>query len=235
MTLRTSLLRELVNPNLDVGGRAELCCELAKEFENKGEYEEAREILSGLWPRPNQRPNVESLDSNIAAEVLLRAGVLTGWIGSDQEQAKDFISEGLTIFESRKHKKKIAEAQTELALCYMRTGDYDNASDLLKLALAKLTTDSELKAKAVLRSVIVKRHASLLNEALTYLTGNGPLFDKINSPLLKGCYHQTLGDVLMEVCESDRLGDYLDRVFLEYTAASYHFEQAEHKRYLAHV
>ena len=235
MTLRTSLLRELVNPNLDVGGRAELCCELAKEFENKGEYEEAREILSGLWPRPNQRPNVESLDSNIAAEVLLRAGVLTGWIGSDQEQAKDFISEGLTIFESRKHKKKIAEAQTELALCYMRTGDYDNASDLLKLALAKLTTDSELKAKAVLRSVIVKRHASLLNEALTYLTGNGPLFDKINSPLLKGCYHQTLGDVLMEVCESDKLGDYLDRVFLEYTAASYHFEQAEHKRYLAHV
>lgn len=32
MTLRASLLRELVNPNLSVGGRAELCCELAKEF-----------------------------------------------------------------------------------------------------------------------------------------------------------------------------------------------------------
>jgi tetratricopeptide (TPR) repeat protein len=34
----------------------------------------------------------------------------------------------------------------------------------------------------------------------------------------------------MEVCEPDR-----DRVFLEYTAASYHFEQAEHRRYLANV
>jgi tetratricopeptide (TPR) repeat protein len=233
MTLRTSLLRELVNPNLDVGGRAELCCELAKEFEDKGEYEEACEILSGLWPRTDQRPRVKGLAPDIAAEVLLRAGVLTGWISSDQEQAKDFISESLTIFESRKYKKKIAEAQTELALCYMRIAEYDNASDLLKLALTNLTQDSELKAKAVLRSGIVKRHASLLNEALTYLTGQGRLFDKINSPLLKGCYHQTLGDVLMEV--SGRPGDYLDRVFLEYSAASYHFEQAEHRRYLANV
>jgi len=240
MTLRASLLRALVNPNLDVGGRAELCCNLSREFENKGDYEEACEILSGLWPQIGKRPIVKGLEPDIAGEVLLRAGVLTGWIGSDQvtdaqEQAKDFISESLTIFESRKYKKKAAEAQTELALCYMRLGEHDNASDLLKLALTELTTDGELKAKAVLRSVIVKRHAGLLNEALSYLTSHGPLFDKINSPLLKGCYHQTLGDVLMEVCELDRPGAYRDRAFLEYTAASHYFEQAEHRRYLAHV
>jgi len=240
MTLPASLLRELVNPNLNVGGRAELCCQLAREFEDKGEYEEAREMLSGLWPRLDQRPTVKGLEPDIAAEVLLRAGVLTGWIGSDQiadaqEQAKDFISESLAIFESRRYKKKISEAQTELALCYLRIGEHDNASDLLKLALAGLTTDGELKAKAVLRSGIVKRETSRLNEALVYLTSNGPLFNKINSPLLKGCYHQTLGDVLKDACESGRPGDYLDRAFLEYTAASYHFERAEHRRYLANV
>jgi len=196
MTLRASLLRELVNSNLDVGGRAELCCKLAKEFENKGEYEEAREMLHGLWPRMDQRPRVKGLEPDIAAEVLLRAGVLTGWIGSEQEQAKDFISESLTIFESRKYKKKTAEAQTELALCYMRLGEYDNASDLLKLALRELITDSELKAKALLRLGIVKRHATPLNEALTFLTNNEALFHKINNQTLKGCYHQTIGDVL---------------------------------------
>ena len=59
MTLRASLLRELVNPNLSVGGRAELCCELAKDFESKGEYEDAREVLSGLWPRLGERPEVK--------------------------------------------------------------------------------------------------------------------------------------------------------------------------------
>jgi len=235
MTLRASLLRELVNPNLSVGGRAELCCELARDFENKGEYEEAREVLSGLWPRIDQRPRVKGLEPNIAAEVLMRAGVLTGWIRNDQEQAKDFISASLSIFEARNYKKKIAEAQTELALCYMRIGEYKNASDLLDLALSQLPTDSELKAKAVLRSGIVKRHASPLNEALAYLNSNEALFDRINSQLLKGCYHQTLGDVLKDLYELERPGDYLDRAFMEYTAASYHLEKAEHKRYLARV
>jgi tetratricopeptide (TPR) repeat protein len=218
-----------------VGGRAKLCCELSQDFENKGEYEEAREMLSGLWPRIDQRPRVKGLEPEIAAEVLLRAGVVTGWISADQEQAKDFISQSLAIFESRKYKKKIAEAQTELALCYMRIGEYHNAADLLKLALAQLSIDSELKAKAVLRSGIVKRHAKPLSEALEFLTNSQPLFEKINSQLLKGCYHQTLGDVLKDLCELERLGDYIDRAFMEYTAASYHLERAEHKRYLAHV
>ena len=111
MTLPASLLRELVNPNLDVGGRAELCCNLSREFENKGEYEEAREILSGLWPRTGQRPRVKGLEPDIAAEVLLRAGVLTGWISSDQiadaqEQAKDF-------HERKPHDLRIPKIQKE--------------------------------------------------------------------------------------------------------------------------
>lgn len=74
--------------------------------------------------------------------------MLTGFIGSNhqiadaQEKAKNLIGESLTIFETRKHKKKIAETQTELAVCYWRTAQYDNASDLLKLALAELANDT---------------------------------------------------------------------------------------------
>ena len=241
MTLRASLLRELLNPNLSVGGRAELCCELAKDFENKGEYEDAREVLSGLWPRIDQRPKVTGLDRSVAAEVLLRAGVLTGWIGSSeqitdaQERAKNLISESLTIFESRKYKKKIAEAQIELALCYWRTDEYDNASDLLKLALKQLSSDSELKAKAVLRSAIVEQHAGRKSEALRILAESGALFEKVNNQTLKGCYHQTIADVLENLWAFDGPKDYLDRSLVEYAAASYHFEQAEHKGYLANV
>ncbi|HEV7397323.1 MAG TPA: hypothetical protein VGN86_12490 [Pyrinomonadaceae bacterium] len=51
MTLRTSLLRQLDNPDLSVDSRAELRCEIAREFENKGEYEEARAALGELWKR----------------------------------------------------------------------------------------------------------------------------------------------------------------------------------------
>ena len=241
MTLRASLLRELVNPNLSVGGRAELCCELAKDFENKGEYEEAREVLSGLWPRMDQRPKVTGLDRGVAGELLLRAGVLTGWIGSSeqiadaQERAKNLISESLAIFESQKFKKKIAEAQIELALCYWRTDQFNEASDYLKLALKQLPTDSELKAKAVLRSAIVEQHAGRKVEALRILSDSNTLFERINNQTLKGCYHQTLADVLENLWASEGPSEYLDRSLVEYAAASYHFEQAEHRGYLANV
>jgi tetratricopeptide (TPR) repeat protein len=241
MTLRASLLRELVNPNRSAGERVELCCELAKEFENKGEYEEAREVLSGLWPHIDERPALADLEPSTAAEVLLRAGVLTGLIGGNhqipdaQEKAKNLISESLTTFESQKYKKKIAEAQTELALCYWRTGEYDEARDLLREALSHLTIDSELKAKAIIRSAIVERGAENFSKALRILKEHAALFDKINSETLKGSYHVTLAIVLRNLWESKKQSEYIDRALVEYTAAGYHFEQAEHRCYLANV
>jgi tetratricopeptide (TPR) repeat protein len=241
MTLRASLLRELVNPTLSVGGRAELCCELAREFENRGEYDEACEVLSVFWRRIGERPKLEGLKRSTAAEVLLRAGVLTGIIGSSrqiaeaQETAKNLISESLTIFESLRYKTKTPEAQIELALCYWRTGEYNNASDLLNIALEQLTTDSELKAKAIIRKAIVDIDSDRLPEALQCLTENAALLHKISSYTLKGCYYQTLGDVFKDLWESAVPGDYLDRALVEYAAASYHFELADHRRYRANV
>ena len=225
MTLSASLLRELVNPNLSVGGRAELCCELAKEFENQGEYEQAREVLGGLWPHIGERPQLAGLEPASTGEVLLRVGVLTGLIGSKnqiaetQETAKDLISESLAVFESLNYQKKIAEAQTELAYCYWRTGEISEARDLLKEALSRLATDSELKAKAVLRLAVVERRAGYHNRALRILTKSASLFQRINSNTLKGCYHQAIADVLENLWASDGPKDYLDRALVEYAAA----------------
>src|SRR5215467_9208203 len=156
MTLPPSLLRELENQALSVNARAEVRCEAAKALEYKGEYEKARKLLSDYWPRIDERPKLEGLEASTAAEVLLRAGVLTGWISSRsqiadaQEIAKNLISESLTIFQSTNYRKKIAEAQTELALCYWRTGELNEARDLLNDALSHLPTYNEVKAKAVL-------------------------------------------------------------------------------------
>jgi tetratricopeptide (TPR) repeat protein len=241
MTLRASLLRELAQSDLGAERRAELSCELAKELEYKGEYEEARKALRDVWPGIGERPTVEDFDPMIAAEVLLRAGVLTGIIGSKnqladvQEKAKDLISESLTIFESRKFRKKIAEAQTELALCYWRTGEYNEASDLLKAALGQLSTDSELTAKAVLRLAIVEHESGRYVQALRLLKKRARLFDKIQNHAIKGGYHVVLGNALENLWEAERRGEYLDRALVEYAAASYHFEEAEHRCYLANV
>src|SRR5215813_8730708 len=114
MTLLPSLLRELENPKLSLESRAELCCEAAKALEYKGEYEKARKLLGDFWTRIGEHPKLEGLGANTAAEVLLRAGVLTGAIGSksqaveSQEAAKNLIHESLTIYRSSHYRKKIA-------------------------------------------------------------------------------------------------------------------------------
>lgn len=239
MTLSPSLLRELENPNLSVDRRAELCCELAKEFENKGEYEEARKALRGYWRRSVERPKLASLQPGTAAEVLLRAGVLTGLIQNQnteaQEKAKNLISESLTIFEAQRYKKKIAEAQTELALCYWQTGEINEARDLLEEALSNLTVDSELRGKAVIRLAIVELEAAQYVKGLNILTDYALLFQKINNQTIRGSYHVTLANMLEWLWETEKRTEYLDRALVEYAAASYYFDRAEHKRYLANV
>src|SRR5262249_7738288 len=127
MTLRASLLRTLENQSLSVDGRVELCCEATRELENRGEYEEAQKVLREYWPRIGEAPKVAGLEETTAAELLLRAGVLTGIIGAyrpipdAQAAAKDLITQSYSIFESRQNQKKIAEARTELAFCHLRT------------------------------------------------------------------------------------------------------------------
>ena len=207
MTLRTSLLRDLENSSISVNSRAELCCEAARQFENKGEYDGARKVLSGYWRRIGEHPKLTDLEPGASAEVLLRAGVLTGIIGSKkqitdaQEKAKDLISESHAIFESLGNIKKVAETQTELALCYWRTGEVNEARDLLKEALSRLTIDSELKAKAIIRLAIVERGAGHHDKALRILTSHASLFDKIHSHTLIGSYHDTLGNALEDLSD----------------------------------
>lgn len=241
MTLPPSLLRELENLSLSVNSRAELYCEAAKALEYKGEYEKARKLLADYWTRIGERPNTAGLEPSTAAEVLLRAGVLTGFIGSKnevaeaQETAKDLITESLTIFQSINYPKKIAESQTELALCYWRIGELSDARDLLNEALSRLVTHGEVKAKTVVRLAIVECVAANYRKALRILTENVLLFQKINNETLKGSYHQILGTVLRHLWEAKTKGDYLDRALIEYAAASYHYEQAEHRCYFANI
>jgi tetratricopeptide (TPR) repeat protein len=240
MESQASLLRQLDNPKLSLSQRAEIRCQLAREYEDKGQYEAARHIMGELWQRIGERPQVEGLEPGTAAELLMRVGVITSWIGNcnqvtgAQETAKNLISESLSIFESLRYPKKIAEAQTELALCYWRIGEYDEARVILQSVLTQLRTDSELKALAVLRSAVVEWGAAKHKEALRILTETAPLFEKINKSVIKGSYHNQLA-IIFKTLASIGEHEYLDRAFIEYDAASFHFEDAGHKPYLANV
>ncbi len=86
-----------------------------------------------------KRPNVEGLSESTAAEVLLQAGALSGWLGKvkgAQEAAKDLISESAAIFEGLGESNRAAAARSDLALCYWREGAYDDARAILVSASA---------------------------------------------------------------------------------------------------
>ncbi|MDX6443114.1 MAG: two-component system, OmpR family, phosphate regulon response regulator PhoB [Blastocatellia bacterium] len=242
MYLAKALLEEIGNPSLTVNERASLRCRLARHQETAGDYEAASEALADLWQGVGARPMLEGLDDETRAQVLLRVGALTGWIGSaeqiegSQEMAKDLISESARAFEKLGQRNKVGEARSDLALCYWRSGSYDEARITLQEALSELDeSDVEQRAIAWLRRAEVERASQRLTEALRIYNEAAPLFDKVNDHYLKATFHNGLATTLKDLRAAENREHYTDRVLMEYAAASFHFEQAGHTRYQACV
>jgi tetratricopeptide (TPR) repeat protein len=242
MYLTTALQEEIGNPHLSVNERASLQCRLAKHLEQAGDYEAASEAMGDLWLGVGARPMLEGLDDETKAQVLLRVGAITGWMGSasqiegSQEMAKDLMSESLRMFEQLGARKKVGEARSDLALCYWRAGAYDEARIILQEASAEFgERDVEQRAIALLRQALVERESKRLNEALSLHNQAAPLFDEIDDHLLTANFHLGFANLLNRLSSAEHREDYVDRALIEYTAASFHFEQAGHERYHACV
>lgn len=243
MELEAQLLHQINDTALSCTERALLRCEFAKKLEESGGYDAAREALGDLWQQIAERPQTEGLDEHAAAELLLRVGVLLGWIGSTrqvegaQEKAKNLITESVRRFEALQERVKTAEALTDLAYCYWREGAFDDARVMLKDALSRLTDkDSYQKGVAIVRSAIVEKEATRYGDALRILTDNAALFlEAITSDALKGKFHNELATVLKDLGAAEHREDYIDRALVEYAAASHYFEEAGHNRYRACV
>src|SRR5437899_4317323 len=145
-------------------------CRCAKELENAGDYEGARSELSALWTVIGERPKLEGLGPDIQAELLLRVGSLSGWIGANQQIggaqdfAKDLIAESIRRFESLVDEEKTAEAQTDLAICYWRAGAMDEARVWFGEALRRASTPQN-KVRILVNSAIVEIFSNEIYEA----------------------------------------------------------------------
>ena len=192
MIVSSQLLQEIADPTLTRDERARLRCRLAKELEDVGSYDTACEATGELWPEVGGRPVLDELSEATAAEVLLRVGILTGWLGSTrqiegaQETAKNHITESITRFEALKDTVKVAEAQTEIGYCYWREGALNEARVVLREALSLLSADSELRAIALLRLAIVEGSAKRFPDALRLDLEAAPIFNKSPSHAHRG-------------------------------------------------
>jgi tetratricopeptide (TPR) repeat protein len=172
----------------------------------------------------------------------MRAGALTGWLGSakqlsgSQEIAKDLISESATLFETLDMPEKVAEARVCLSTCYWREGALDEARVTLRLVLDSLgEKDSEQRLRALLNLGIVEKGATRDHDALRIYTEAAPLFDQSSNHSLKGKFHNTYATVLKALGTAEQREDYIDRALVEFAAASFHFEQVGYRRFQARV
>jgi tetratricopeptide (TPR) repeat protein len=222
-------------------GVSELC-ERAKQLEEAGKFEEARVALGEFWQRVGDRPKLEGLMEPVRAELLLRVGTLSGWIGSvrqipgAQEIAKDLISESAAIFEKLGLIEKVAEARVDLGICYWREGALDEARITFDDGLQKLgDLDSEQRLRALLNKAIVEQVSFRPKEALRLLSESESLFLKSNNHALRGKFHNELATVLKNVGLAERREDYIDRALMQYTAASLDLESTGHESFRASV
>lgn len=231
-------LEQLAEPKLSLNEQTRLRCQLAGHLEEAGNYEAARKAMGDIWHGVGQSPNLDGLDVQTCAAVLLRVGALTRDIGSAgqiegaQENAKNLLTESISLYESLEMSNGVVEAQIEIAVCYRREGAFDEARVMLQQALGKLDESaSDLRAIALLRSAIVEWSAKRFHDALRILTEVAPLFEASNNSVIKGKLHHGFGFVLKALGGAEGRQDYIDRALIEYAAASFYFEEAGLTRY----
>jgi tetratricopeptide (TPR) repeat protein len=238
--MRTTL-EKLESSHLTLNESAWLRCQAALELKDRGDYEGAREVMRPFWKRLGERPQIEGLESSVAAEILLHVGILTRWIGSKnqvsdaQDTAKDLISESITLFESLGDSPRVAAARAELAICYWWAGALDEARIMLTEALKRITTEGNTRANAVIFLAAVEWSASRYGQSLKLLTENATLFRKIPNHTLKGTYHNQLAMVLRKLITIENRTEYFRRIIREYEEADHHFKLAHNALYRADV
>jgi tetratricopeptide (TPR) repeat protein len=213
-------------------------CKAARSLEEVGEHAQAGAALREFWEGVGTRPRLDGLKKRTQAALLLRAGTLTGWLGQirgveeAQERAKDLIGESIRIYESLRDDDGIGEARTELAYCYWRTGELNEARALLEDALRRLRTP-DLRAVATLRMAIVDCDQGDLSGAIKRLTDTSELFLTSTNKSITARFHYNLGTFNKNYGLEHADADALDRASIEFAGAAALMEEIGHKVYLA--
>jgi len=232
---------KLHTSHLPANAEAQVRCEAALERRDAGDYEGAEDALRPFWKGVGTRPKTEGLHPSIAAEVLFCAGVLTGFVGSQiqaegaQETAKDFITESILYFESAGDTRRVAEAQTEIAYCYWRAGELNEARITLHEALKKLPTKGITRARALLKLTAIEFSSSRYHEALRILTDNASLFQKLHNDTFRGIYHAHMAIALRNIAKSEKRTEYIQQAITEFQKADKHYKAARNPVFRADV
>jgi signal transduction histidine kinase/CheY-like chemotaxis protein len=236
--LDTRLLEHIHSSPLTLSEMVEACCSIAREQIEIGDYEAGCGALQRWW-KLGEWPRQFGLEPQAAAELMLTAGTLNGWVASTvQVQGGQQVSEGLlngaiAFFEHLGETARAAEARIELGYCYYRQGLFDLARTTLQSALDALPdTEQALRAIALIRIGMIHRHAGRLRDALDLLSEAESIIDAAAS-FTKGRFHLELATTLKNLGIAECRSDYFDQALDNYDKSRQYFEAIGNHRYAA--
>jgi TolB-like protein/DNA-binding winged helix-turn-helix (wHTH) protein len=153
----------------------QVLCTVAREQVAITNYA-AAELILQPWYRERNWPEVASLTTHAAADLLFTLGTLLGCVcGSKQmpkgqKRAEAFLNGSIALFEHVGSKSRSVEAQAELARCYYRQGFFDLARETFSAALSELPAEQvELRSLCLVFLGAVERDSGRLMDSLATL------------------------------------------------------------------
>jgi signal transduction histidine kinase/FixJ family two-component response regulator len=225
---------------LTLSDQVQARCAIAREKLEIGDYDAGCAALQPWWTI-GEWPRQEGLSALAAAELLLTAGTLDGWVASTrqivggQNSAERLLSGAIVLYYHLGDKSRSAEGRIELGFCYYRQGLFDLARKTVRASLNDLAdVDTELKEIALVRLASVERHSGRLNDALALLNEANNHIDSLGR-WTKGRFHLEFATTLKDLGIAENRSEYFDRALNHYRNALSHFEAIGNRRYTAIV
>ncbi len=232
--------RQLFKSSLSPNEEVQVLCAIVREQIEIGNYDAGCVMLRNWWT-PGEWPNLNSLSSHGAADLLFTIGSLVGCLSSTgrirkgQKHAEELLSGSIGIFEYLGAKRRTSEARIELALSYYRQGLFSVSRNSLLRVLDELKSeDSELRSLALIRLGVVERHAGHISDSLARF-GEAYPFVQEGGPLVSGRYYHELGTTLQEIALAENRSELLSTANQHFQRAFYEFAAIGHHRYAAVV
>src|SRR5258705_11298230 len=199
-----NVVRQIHPAQLTESEKVRACCIIAREKLEAGDYDAGCAALQPWWEM-GEWPRHAGLSDRAAAELLLTAGTLSGWVASTkqleggQKPAEGLLSGSIALFEQMAEKTRAAEGRIELAVCYFWQGLFDLARINLRSSLETIPDEEEeLRSTALIRLALVEHHAGRLHDALGLLNQAVALVES-SRPWIKGRFHLGFATTLKEL------------------------------------
>ena len=169
-------------------------------LERTGRYEHALSRLKDIWSDYSELPDTTGLDSDSAAEILLRCGGLIGFYGqieqipNSQEISKNLLTEARNHFIDVNNFEKVAESENYISLAYYRTNERKEAEIWVKESLARdidPITQARAHAYIIYGSILSGRRE--YEKVVELLSGVEHVFQSFGDPYFSGVMNGNIG------------------------------------------